>query len=297
MRKSSGFTLLEVLITLTILAALSLLASRALQQSLRQKTNIQTQVDDASRVRDALRLMERDIHLAFHYRDVEKELEEAIKKKNQSSSNPSGQQNPQGNPQGNNQGFFGNPAFSNQNQEPPREAPRHDPTTHFVCLENELHFVTMNNSRIQANVRQADFIEIGYSLKECQSGSQSTGDCLWRRSTPYVDSDVRKGGDELVLLENVTELKFRCIGRGKQDWVSQWDTGEGGDAVTKGNFPWAVEISLTYEAKQGERVRKYVMQTVAPIHFPNNKEEDGRNGNSQNSAQSPTSQPGSSTGQ
>jgi hypothetical protein len=125
-------------------------------------------------------------------------------------------------------------------------------------------------------MKQADFIEVGYSLKSCKSltGEQASSQCLWRRTTSWVDEDVTKGGDEVVLLENISEFKLRYIGKGKDDWVGDWRTDNGGDAATKGHFPTAVEISMTAQRKDPKtgKDRKYSMQIVAQIRFPNNEE-------------------------
>lgn len=262
MTNRKGFTLIEVMITIAILGTLTVLAAQAIQQAIQAKVKLQGQLDDVSRVRDAMRLLERDINLAFHYRDVEKEIEDLIKKKNQ----PNNPVPTPGVPIG---GFV--PPL---NQEPAREVPRRDPATHFIGTEEALNFVTLNNARTVRNARQADFIEVGYSIKDCKSLSNGeTSKCLWRRSSPYVDLDVLKGGDELPLLENVSEFKLRYIGKGKQDWVRDWRTDSGGDAATKGRFPTAVEISLTVEKKNGTKSKKYSMQVIASVHFPNNPEE------------------------
>jgi hypothetical protein len=228
--------------------------------------------------------MERDLALAYHHRDFEKEINDAVKKANKPQPNPNMPFNPNG----------GVPDPNDPDSQ--REAPRQDPTTQFMGSETEINFVTMNNSRMSANLRQADFVEVGYSLKDCKAGG---GKCIWRRTSPLVDSDVTKGGTELALLDNVQELSFKYIGKGKQEWTSEWKTDASGDAVTKGNFPWAVEISLTYSRKVGETEKKYVMQIVAPIHFPNNREE-GSGGNNSNpfnpNNQSPQPNQGGQTG-
>ena len=257
-RSQAGFTLVETLITIAILAVMSVLSAQTIQRSLNAKTKLQDQMDDLSRVRDALRLMERDLALAYHHRDFEKEIDDQIKKLNKAPVT-------QGAPPT-------TPGFAPPPEVPvPREAPRQDPTTFFAGAEQEMNFVTMNNSRIQANARQADFLEVGYSLKDCREKVQ--GKCLWRRTSSVVDSDVTRGGSEIALLDHVQELKFRYIGKGKLDWVSDFRSDNGGDAVTKGNYPSAVEISLTFQKGEGDKIKKYSMQIVAPIHFPNNKEE------------------------
>lgn len=265
-----GFTLVEVLLSVAILATLSTLAARSISQAVKAKIKLQEQIDDASKMRDALRLMESDVNLAFHHRDVEKELQDLLKKKNGQATAP---KPPAG-------GFFGGPTQATDAPPvTPVEAPRKDPVTHFVGAANSMSFVTMNNARMVRNTRQADFIEVSYSLKNCSSadGTRSS-QCLWRRSSPIVDDDVTTGGDEVVLLENVTEFGLKYIGKGKQDWVTEWRTDKAGDAVTKDRFPQAVEISLTVKRDiEGSRGKSktYKMQIVASVHFPNNKEDGG----------------------
>ncbi|WP_374079659.1 type II secretion system protein GspJ [Bdellovibrio bacteriovorus] len=221
-----GFTMIEMMITIAILATLTLLTSQSISQAVKAKLKLQDQIDDVSRLRDAVRLIERDINLAYHYRDIEKELEQILKKKNAPPTQP-GQ--PPATP----------PAPIPNDQANRREVPRRDPETHFVGAGDSLNFVTMNNARTVRNSQQADFIEIGYSLKDCKNLRDDKGSskCLWRRSTPFVDLDVTKGGDEIVLLENVSEFKLRYMGKGKQDWVTDWRTDAGGDGATKGKFP------------------------------------------------------------
>ena len=64
-----GFTLLEIVIAVTILAFLSLFTVQSIQQALKAKLKIEKNLDKSSTMRDALRTMERDINLAFNYRD------------------------------------------------------------------------------------------------------------------------------------------------------------------------------------------------------------------------------------
>ena len=62
-----GFTLLELLIALTILATLMLFSNTAIQNGMRAKAKIQIQMDSLGSVRDALRVMERDINMVMHF--------------------------------------------------------------------------------------------------------------------------------------------------------------------------------------------------------------------------------------
>jgi prepilin-type N-terminal cleavage/methylation domain-containing protein len=261
-----GFTLIELMITVGILATMTVLAAQSIQQAIKSKSKIQSQIDDVSRMRDTLRLIEGDVNLAFHYRDVEKEIQDLAAKKTPPAAGAPGAP-----------GTAPAPVEAAPVPTPTPEdaAKRIDPTTNFIGTSSSMDFVTMNNARMVRNAKQADFIEVGYALKPCKalSAEQGRSDCLWRRTTPWVDEDVTKGGDEVVLLENVTEFKLRYIGKGKDDWSSDWRTDSGGDLATKGNFPESVEVSLTVETGKGSKKKKYSMQIVARVHFPNNKEE------------------------
>jgi prepilin-type N-terminal cleavage/methylation domain-containing protein len=276
MKKSSaGFTLIEVMITVGILAFMTILATQSITQALKSKTKIQDQIDDVSRMRDALRLIEGDINEAFHYRDVEKELTDLANKKPATNA-AAGAAGAPGNP-------YAQAAPPPVTPTPFVEAPRIDPVTQFVGSNESLNFVTMNNARMVRNMKQADFIEVGYSLESCKAvgGEQNSSQCLWRRSTSWVDDDVTKGGDRVVLLENVSEFKLKYIGKGKDDWVTEWRSDQGGDTVTKNNFPTSVEVSLSVtrkDAKTGKN-KKYSMQIVAQIRFPNNEEPKDANAN------------------
>ncbi len=276
-----GFTLLEILITLGILSVMTVLIATAIQNALRAKVSLQGQIDDVSRIRDALRMIQGDLHLAFHYRDIEKEIQDLAKKNSQNSNqgtNPNQPSLPQPNPTPQ--------PFGSGTQ---REVPRQDPETHFIGATERMDFVTLNNGRMLKDTRQSDFVEVGYSLKDCKSLSEDrkNSKCLWRRTSNTVDDDVTKGGEEIVLIEDVSEFKMRYFGKGKQDWNSEWRTDKGGDGATKGRFPLAIEVSLIVMKPQKKgKDKKYSFQYVIPIHFPNNPVDEKSSSTNPNSGTS-----------
>jgi prepilin-type N-terminal cleavage/methylation domain-containing protein len=278
MTSSRGFTLLELMIVLVIMATLSVLSSQSIQQAIKSKIKLQRQIDEVSRIRDALRVIERDVNLAFHYTDLESELREANKRRIQAllvgsgtSTTKPGDPNPQTDPR---------PIYQNLlNQLNQTPESRGDPTTHFVGKDNEMHFATLNAARLAESNLQADFIKVGYGLQSCQRPGKggSSSNCLVRRTSNIVEGDITKTEEDTVLLTDVSEFKLRYLGKGKQDWVSDWDTAQG-DAVTKGRFPDAVEISLAVEkGADNEKKKKVSMQIVAPIRFSNNTARDAAN--------------------
>ncbi|MBC7419496.1 MAG: prepilin-type N-terminal cleavage/methylation domain-containing protein [Bdellovibrio sp.] len=253
---NSGFSLLEVILALMLLSTLTVLSTQALSRALKARTKIQAEVDDVSALRDSMRMIRTDLNLAYHHRDFEKEINELVKKK----SAPK----------------LGSPEYSSPRPPAPvRQTKRIEPDTHFVGTDDKMSFITMNNGRMTANLLQADFIEVGYSLKECRNLTKSdqSSKCLFRRTQSVLDDDVTAGGQEIVMLENVSEFKLRFIADGKQDWANAWDSTEkSSDAVTKGKYPEAVEVSITIKREIEKKEKTYSMQFVIPIHFPNNVE-------------------------
>ncbi len=251
-RNQKGFTLLEVILAITILSTLTILSTQVISRALKARTKIQAEVDDVSALRDSMRMIKSDVSLAFHHRDFEKEIQDLATK----SKTVAGAVAPPVAP------------------EPPRQTKRSDPTTNFVGSDNEMNFVTMNSGRTISNITQADFAEVGYSLKSCSNlTTKQSSSCLYRRTQVLLDEDVKTGGNEIVMLENVTEFKLRYIGESKQDWVATWNsTSSSSDAGTRGLFPDAVEVSLTIEREIDKKTKTYSMQFVIPVHFPNNAE-------------------------
>lgn len=289
-----GFTLLEVMIVVSIMGTLTVLSSQAIQQAIKNKVKLQSQIDDMSEVRDALKVIERDLNLAFHYSDLELELKELIKKKKQELCKGSTTTTNQSTtastaaPTSTTTTLAGavKPGCEAEDpMSPANKKPEHraDPVTHFVGKEDELYFATLNSSRLSEGTLQADFLKVAYLLQSCKkpgADSQPGKSCLVRRSSAVVEGDITKGGEIVVLLEDVTEFKLRYYGKGKQDWVSEWDS-INGDATAKNRFPDAVEISLKTEKgndkDRSAKKKKISMQLLVPIRFPNNTYQDSLN--------------------
>ncbi len=297
MRNSRGFTLIEVMIVLVIMATLSILSSQSIQQAIKNKIKLQTQVEDMSQVRDALKVIERDVNLAFHYTDLETELKDVIKKKRLELSKGTANTLP---------GGITTTTTTQPGQIPPavynpndpndplnKTSPdRIDPVTHFVGHENEMYFPTLNTSRLTEDLQQADFVKVGYLLQSCRKPGQdkSSKSCLVRKTANVVEGDILKQDEGVVLLTDVSEFKLRYFGKGKQDWTNDWNTVQG-DGIAKNRFPDAVEISLTVEKGETDKKKKISMQIVVPIRFPNNYAQDAANNQAQQRNQNPNGQP------
>jgi len=251
-----GFTLLEVMVAIMIMATMSILTAQTIQRAIRTKTKIQIQIDRESILRNALRIIERDINLAFHYRNITTELHDEMRKIRAKGTKPP-------------------PPSSNQPEAtPPPEF------TQFLGRSDNIHFSSMNNIRMLKDSQESNLNEVGYFLKSCKSRVDpgKSSQCLWRRTSTYIDDDVSTGGPEFVLLENVSGFDLKYFGEGKEEWNSTWETDERGDVATKGNFPLAVEVTIEVNNKG----RKDSLSTVIPIRFPNNPEKPEEGGTGAN---------------
>lgn len=286
LKNNKAFTLIEVVIAVAILSTLSVLVATSLSRALKAKKKIQAEVTDVSSLRDAMKVLRADIQQAYNHVDFEKEIIDQIPKAKTQA--PAAGTNPYQQPQ--------------QPLIPPRQNKREDPRTAFVGTDNKMNFVTMNNARMMAGEMQADFIEVGYEVKTCQnlSNADQSSQCLFRRVQKILDQDVEKGGLETVILENVTEFSIRYLIEGKEDWVKEWKsvptasssaplgsvdmanqpqmptsanpagTATGGSNISRATYPDAIEVTLAIERELDKKKRKYSLQYVIPVHFPNN---------------------------
>jgi prepilin-type N-terminal cleavage/methylation domain-containing protein len=268
MKNSLGFTLIEVLIAMVILAFLTVSVVQTLRRGADFKTKIQHNIDERSTINSAMRMIERDINLAFHYQDVTTEVLNQLK-----TAGTKQTQTP-------------TPPDPNNPNPPPPPTPPNPPTTPtnpyadikireipnftvFIGDKNDIHFTNLNNISTQGSQNFGDQEEVGYFIKSCKNlDGKTAGDCLWRRTSPVVDDDVTKGGDEMVLLENVKRFELRYFGKEKEDWVDHWHSDGKEEAALKDKFPQAVEVTLTLEKNK----REVSAIRVIPLRFPNNKD-------------------------
>ncbi len=295
LRSQAGFTLIEIVIAVIILAFLGVFTSQSLRNSIKFRSKVQKDVDQQSEVKNAMMIMERDINLAFHHRDILSALNQRVLAASQGQLSVGGAGLP---------GAGGPPGVPPAGTPPPPGTPGalaspagpqvfdpNDPSlatggigpdgqprvnvTQFLGEEKKMAFTARSNARLFVDSMESDQQEVSYELTGCKRSpyeskntrpEESAGQCLVRRTSPILDGDLTKGGNVIQILENVTELKFRYFGDGKTDWVVNWKTDQTGDEQTRGRFPLAVEITLTTEKNK----RKTTLSTVASVRFPNN---------------------------
>ncbi len=282
---SKGFTLIEIVIALLILAGISVLTAQSMNNSTKIKKQLQVNIDRNAELRAVLKVIEKDIQMAFHYRDINydvmKSIEESRARAQQNRNNPAANQ---ANANANNTDDNNPAAQQAENQQNPQgpgqqnnvlkeylEAYREAPDrTLFLGETNKLDFTNLNNIRRGADLRESKLQEVGFFLKDCRSrtDAKKRSQCLWRRSTPLIDTEIEEGGADFVLIEGVKDFKLRYFHSSQRDrWFDRWiSSQESSEDFTKNKFPEAVEVKITIEREEKE----YTISTVIALAFPNN---------------------------
>lgn len=269
-----GFTLIEILVSMAILAFISLYTYQSIERGARMKVKVQKDISRYSSVRDAMKVIERDINLAFNYRDINIDLYNEVGKARAEAANKPQQPNPAPIPR------QPNPTPTPQPpQQPKTFTPKENKVlTGFLGGPNDLNFTSLSHIRSGGDIKDSDQAEIGYFLKDCRNRTNKKwqSQCLWRRDTPIIDDDLEKGtegsGVEQVLLENIVRFELRYLGPEKpEEWVKQWYTNEKGEEYQRGKFPWAVEVTIETQNKNDKADKPVAMTMVVPLRFSNNE--------------------------
>lgn len=263
-----GFTLLELVIAISIMAVLSLFTQQSIQSALRSRNKLEQQMHEESQVLSALRLIQTDISMAFHFRDINIELTQ--QKQNDQQLNGQNNQANQITP----------PPIDPSNQTVKKANAIY--ITQFQGKTNEIYLSTISHYRAARDSKESDYAVVGYYLKPCKSGSESKTQptqCLWRKINFYPDLDITRGGIESVVIEDVENIKFRYLGDKQRQLMDRWSSGPNGEDFSRGQFPIAVEVELRVKRKPLRSSVKnepakipppIVRKILVPIRFPNN---------------------------
>lgn len=272
LKSNKGFTLLEVVIAVAILAVLSYYTSQSIQKAVSSKAKIQGDIDRTSTLRSAMRVIERDIQLAFNYRDPNIELHNRAGKERETRSSTTPAKNPDEQP-GENPPPKSTPEDKPPGSTEPFKVRNEVILTHFIGDQKSINFTSRNNVRTQADSQVSDQMEVGYHIGDChrRANPEQRTQCLIRRTSQIIDNDVTKGGDETPLIEDVTRFEIRYLGYIENaEWQQAWRSDDSGDDTTKKHFPLAVEVTLEVQNKTIEKSKPTAMTIIAEIRFPNN---------------------------
>lgn len=284
----SGFTLIEIMIAMAILAVISILSAQTMRAGIQDRETVANEIASDSKVADALRIVRTDVNAAYHYRDLFITIANNAEKPDVVTP-PPGQPPAPATP----------PAPGTTAAATPRPTPPE--ITGFIGDATSMYFTTLSNIRTVQDSQVSDQAKIGYFIKSCKAREPGNkvvqAKCLYRSISPYLDEYVDKPGEETVLLEHVDQFKLRYLGPGRGtstdlEYVETWKTGKAGDAITKANFPYAVEVTLSIDDKNNPKAKRVTASALIPIRFPNNppKNKDGTPGTEANPTPDPTVQ-------
>ncbi len=288
-----GFTLLELLIALTLMAFVSFFTAQTMKSTMNTSKKIQKDIDVISELKSAVNLIKADISRAYNSRDLyiaiyNEAQREHIRRWQEAKTNPAGQNQKPVDP--NNPNVPANPtqpvsptqAAQDQlnaqaQQTPPEYKPRVDLVkTQFIGEKDKLNFTSINGNAIRKSSNASELVEVGYEIKKCKrrGKDQKDTECLWRRLSYYLDGEVLEGGQDSVLIEDVTqfELKYlRKINSDETEWRDNWPLEA---PETQNQLPIAVELKIEVTkllSKDGEEKKKKRTVAYIPIDFVNNE--------------------------
>jgi prepilin-type N-terminal cleavage/methylation domain-containing protein len=299
-----GFTLLEVIIAITILAFLSLFTTQVIQRAVRNKKKISTDMNKNTVLRDTLKVISRDISMAFNHRDLNIEVyNKAGKKREENAKKTKDAAKVDKNKDSDGDGVKDSEEEENKQKLEAAENATKEPfkpkteviLTHFIGEKDKLNFTTLSYNRRFRNEKASRQAEVGYFLKTCRQriDKDKSSNCLWRRTSPFIDDKVDEGGTASVLVENVKKFELRYLGFEKEaEYRDTWITTEDGDPNLRNTFPFAVEVTLVLQDKKNSKDKEIGMTILAPIRFPNNRKQEEAQGGDTNAenGQTPATQ-------
>lgn len=249
----SGFTILELLISIALLVIISFSIYQATTETYKLRDVLQNEGEFHNGVRMAMSLMNRDITLLYSPLDVVP----------QSQSLPKTPTKGQAAQTGINQQAF-------QEQEEIRAAGMDRPSkfwggaidragvrpSRFVGTEDTLSFISTSHIRVYKDSPESEFAKITYELKDdeisADLGLPEDSKVLVKTEDPdafdlednaLVDSTDDEGSLKRTypLIHGIRTLKFRFYWKEKEQWLTSWDSDS---SDTKNLYPDVIEVTV-----------------------------------------------------
>jgi general secretion pathway protein J len=223
---TSGFTVVEVLVSVAILASITAVMWSSISAMFRTRDSAERSNERVQMVRIAVNRMVQEISGAYMA--------------------------------GPEYGGEDIPGEEGQEVEGETESTFQEPVQFgFVGRSDTLHFTSFSHMRTIEGERNSRHAEIGYFLRdrsiEDDDGETRSVQSLMRREDTTLDDDIQRGGTIYVTLPEVEELSFEYWDAGQVKigtmeevaegrWVDSWDTSQREFA---GRLPPRVRISVT----------------------------------------------------
>jgi prepilin-type N-terminal cleavage/methylation domain-containing protein len=261
MRKQAGFTLVEILIAMTILAFIAMAVYENTTQSFALRDSVEQEGDFYNSLRVSLDILGRDItHI---YTPQAEALPGNVGKAPQPNQPGQPGQQPTGsflpgqnssNVAGEALTFWGEP-INAQGVRPSR----------LNGEETKLTFVIDSHVRLFRDSQESDFAKITYTLGDDKlpaNGVNARGKVLIKKEDPTVFDfqDEKKDSEtevSTVLLDNIKSLKFEYLDGEKDRWYTRWDTA---GIDHKNVFPSVIQITVEVFLPNTDTTFKVVQQ-------------------------------------
>lgn len=89
--------------------------------------------------------------------------------------------------------------------------------------EDTLYFDSFSNFRYRKDSKETEQAEITYKLKRAELGERDVMNLIKRVESP-PDENAEEGGGEFLLLEDVRGLNFRFYDSKKKEWLDSWNS-------------------------------------------------------------------------
>lgn len=233
LKSSAGFTLVEVLLAITILATIMGVITASTISMFNTRELLQQRAERTQMVHNALDRISRELAMAY-----------------MAGPEHGGEELP-GTPP---------PPVSADSA----DAVRRDEPVQFGLIgkEESVHFTSFAHTRTQPNERASHHAEIGYFIRsERDDDAGGIVKRLMRREDTTLDDKLDRGGSIQVMLPEIEELKLEYWDPGavrlgtleelaQGRWVSDWDTTR---REFSGRLPSRVRITITLPPQPGQR--------------------------------------------
>lgn len=257
----SGFTLIEVLISMFLLVLISFSTYQATTQTFKLRESLSTEGEFYNNIRLAVGILQRDIENLYSPILIRPEI------RRPDQSNP----------------LIPSPAVApnsaQQDLMKSRDVTRSDffqneydqysiRATRFIGKDNQLSFIASNHIRIYRDSAESDFKKVRYFLetekdKEFETGSST----LFRSTSPDIFNDEESRDTKLKkypLLHGIKKFKLRYYRKDKDQWSNSWDN-ELEDY--KEIHPDLVELELEVKAPKTLSFEgRYQIRTEIPLY-------------------------------
>ena len=231
----NGFSLIEVLVAVAVLALLGLSTAGVVYSTFRAKTSAERDMEVIDIGRAVLRMMKRDISLAFH-RPV---YSTSTSDKGSSKSS-----------------LYDSTSESEERVKTVFTGRNSDPY-------DSITFTTFSHRRYYKNSRESSQTEISYYVEPDPVDENNM--VLYRRESKRIDDKPLEGGRAYKFAEYITFIDFQYWDCVKGEYVDAWDSYESIDYRDK--FPEAVRVVIGLDDFQGG---EKIFRLVEHVKMPNN---------------------------